>query len=70
MAELCLDCMNKYAMGNGKRLTEKDVTMSDDWCEGCCEWKLCVITIKKKHGWGRLKQKAEGHLRGFAIEKQ
>lgn len=55
MAELCLDCMNKYMMEKGKKLTEKDVTMSEDWCEGCCEWKPCVITIKKKNGWGRLK---------------
>lgn len=48
MAEFCLECMNKYLMEENNQLTEKDVTMSIDLCEGCGKWKPCVITIKNK----------------------
>lgn len=47
MAEFCLDCMNKYAVD--KKLTKKDVIMDIDLCEGCTEFKPCVIVIKEKN---------------------
>lgn len=46
MAEFCLDCMNKYAVD--KKLTKKDVIMDIDLCEGCGEYRSCVIVIKEK----------------------
>ena len=48
MAEFCLDCMNRLLMEADCQLTEKDVTMEVDLCEGCGKWKPCVITIKKE----------------------
>ena len=47
MAEYCLDCVNKYLMKEDNQLTEEEVTMDMDFCEGCGGWKLCVIRIKK-----------------------
>lgn len=47
MAELCLDCFNQCI--GGEKLTEKDVIMDIDLCEGCGEWKPCVIRIKEKN---------------------
>lgn len=49
MAEFCLECTNKYLMEENNQLTEEDVTMDMDFCEGCGEWKQCVITIKKRN---------------------
>ncbi len=45
MAEFCLECLNKHV---NEKLLEKDVTLSEDLCEECGEWKPCVIAIKKK----------------------
>ena len=44
MAEFCLDCFNKT---NGTKLTDKDVIMEDDFCEGCSKVKPCVMAIDK-----------------------
>ena len=43
MAEFCLDCYNKL---NGTNYRECDVTLDEDLdlCEGCGEWKPCVIS--------------------------
>ena len=43
MAELCLECFNKYC---NKTLTEKDVVMVETLCEGCAEYKPCVIRLR------------------------
>ena len=51
MAEFCLECFNKYEMNGKNKLTEKDVIMSNDFCEGCAEFKPCVIRIKKRTFW-------------------
>ena len=48
MAEFCIDCMNKYILSSGKKLTEKEAVTEPDLCEGCGEWKPCVIVIKKR----------------------
>lgn len=54
MAEFCLECVNK--LFSDEVLTEKDVIMSEDFCEGCGEWKPCVILIKEKKLFARIKQ--------------
>ena len=46
MAEFCLECFKK--IDGDKSLTEDDVILSDDLCEGCGEWKPCVIRVKDK----------------------
>ena len=45
MSEFCLECLNKYVE---KKLTEKDVKLSEDLYEECGEWKLRVIAITKR----------------------
>lgn len=42
-----MDCLNKYLMDNAVR--KRDVIMSEDLCEGCGEWKMCVSRIKMFH---------------------
>lgn len=48
MAEFCLECLNKYIMPENEQLTKEDVATDVDFCEGCGEWKECVISIKKE----------------------
>lgn len=48
MAEFCLDYVNNYFMGKKEKLTEDDVIMCEDFCEGCGEIKDCVIKTKEK----------------------
>ena len=45
MAEFCLDCFNRL---NDTKLTDKDVVLEEDFCEGCSQIKPCVIAIEKK----------------------
>lgn len=61
MAEFCLDCINKYMVGEGDKLSIGDVVTNIDLCEGCGEIKPCVTKVKrraqhklfgtKKHKW-------------------
>ncbi len=44
MAEFCFECFRK--IDGDKSLTENDVIMDMDLCEGCGEWKPCVIRVK------------------------
>lgn len=53
MAEFCLDCFNKYI--SDRAYTEKDVIMDFDLCEECEEWKLCVIKIRERSIFKRVK---------------
>ena len=53
LAEFCLDCMNE-TLDEHKKLTEKDVVLEWDLCEGCGKWKPCVIAIEKRDLWGLL----------------
>lgn len=44
MAEFCLGCYNKLFE---KELTDKDVELLVDLCEGCGEIKPTIVAIKK-----------------------
>lgn len=43
MAEFCLECLNKYIMPEDKPMKKKNAVFELDLCEGCGEWKPCVI---------------------------
>ena len=45
MAEFCLSCFNEM---NGTHYTKSEVWLEEDFCEGCAEWKLCVIELRPK----------------------
>ena len=55
MAEFCLDCYNKLF---DKNLSEKDVKLSPDICEGCREIKPSIVAIKKNPGFPGLIQQS------------
>ena len=44
MAEFCLECFNEQW---GKKLTEKEVKTVVCLCEGCAEYKPCVIKVRR-----------------------
>lgn len=44
MAEFCFACFKE--IDGDQTLTEDDVVMDIDLCEGCDEWKPCVIRVK------------------------
>ena len=48
MAEFCLKCFNELA---GTNYTEKEVWLDEDFCEGCGEWKPCVVDTRPKPFW-------------------
>ncbi len=43
MAEYCLRCLNKM---DGTHLSEKDVILLDDFCEGCGQVVPCVVRYR------------------------
>ncbi len=45
MAEMCLECLNKYDISEKTQLSEKDVSLEYDICEFCGKYKPCVISI-------------------------
>ena len=45
MAEFCLKCFNEL---NHTHYTEGEVWLEDDFCEGCAEWKPCVMELQPK----------------------
>ena len=45
MAEFCLDCFNRM---NGTHYKENQVWLEDCLCEGCAEWKPCVMQLYPK----------------------
>lgn len=57
MAEFCLDCFNQYV--SEEELTEEDVLLDFDLCEGCGEIKPCVVRLKKKSFWDIFKNKTK-----------
>ena len=44
MAEFCLKHFNEML---NKQYSEKDVKLSNDFCESCGEWTKCVVYIKE-----------------------
>jgi hypothetical protein len=54
MSEFCLTCLNKQF---NKKYSKKEVVFSPDFCEGCLQWKPCVISIRRKNGVKRFFEK-------------
>lgn len=45
MAEFCLDCFNEM---NGTHYTKSEVWLEEDFCEGCADWRPCVVELRPK----------------------
>ena len=45
MAEFCLKCFNEL---NDTNYTKSEVCLEEDFCEGCAEWKPCVMELYPK----------------------
>lgn len=45
MAEFCLKCFNEL---NDTNYTESEVWLEEDYCEGCVDWKPCVMELYPK----------------------
>ena len=45
MAEFCLSCFNEM---NDTHYDKSEVWLEEDFCEGCAEWKPCVIELRPK----------------------
>lgn len=43
MAEFCLKCFNQL---NGTHYTKGDVIVDYDLCEGCGEYKKCIVMFR------------------------
>lgn len=54
MAEFCIECFNRL---NDFELTERDVRLAVDLCEGCAEVKPCIMAIKNWKRRGETKSK-------------
>lgn len=46
MAEFCLDCENEALGPEFLPLDEGDVKLAMDWCEGCGEYKPCIVCYR------------------------
>ena len=53
MAEFCLDCFNKL---HGTEYQAKNVTLEDDFCEGCGVMKPCVVLLRPPSLFNRIRQ--------------
>ncbi len=63
MAEFCLSCLNKL---DGVQLTEADVILEDDFCEGCGKVVPCVVRYRsplEKVAW-KLRHRYDGNEKG------
>ena len=45
MAEFCLKCFNKL---NGTDYQISEVWLEEDFCEGCADWRPCVMKLRSK----------------------
>ena len=45
VAEFCLKCFNEL---NGTEYTASEVWLEEDFCEGCADWRPCVIGLRQK----------------------
>ena len=48
MAEFCLRCFNEYIKPENEYYKESDLIIDYDFCEGCAEWKMCVVGIRSR----------------------
>ena len=49
VAEFCLKCFNEMFRERNKRdLTEKEVRLETDLCEGCGQVRPCVMEVRKR----------------------
>ncbi len=56
MEYFCLDCYNERLIKNGKKpIEEKDAYLGWTFCEDCEEWLRCVIAVKSKGIFGKIK---------------
>lgn len=62
MAEFCLECLNKQIEDKKEYYDEKDMIMSFDFCEGCEEWKMCAVSLKRRY---RIKRALVRYLKGL-----
>ena len=45
MAEFCLKCFNEL---NGTNYQASEVWLEEDFCEGCADWRPCVVELRPK----------------------
>ena len=45
MAEFCLKCFNDF---NGTNYQTHEVWLEKDFCEGCADWRPCVVDLRPK----------------------
>lgn len=45
MAEFCLKCFNEM---NGTNYQANEVWLEEDFCEGCADWRPCVVELRPK----------------------
>ncbi len=56
MEYFCLDCYNEKLAQEGKKpFEEKDVYRDWTFCDVCEEWLECVIAVKSKNFFGKIK---------------
>lgn len=51
MAELCLKCFNEI---NNTDYKANEVWLEEDFCEGCADWRPCVMDLQPKPLFWRL----------------
>lgn len=51
MAEYCLECLNRI---HGTGFRKNEVVLMKDLCEGCGEFKPCVVSLRSPLGWERI----------------
>ena len=60
MAEFCLKCFNEL---NRTNYQAGEVWLEEDFCEGCADWRLCVIELRPKPLFWRLVDGVRGLFR-------
>lgn len=45
MAEFCLKCFNEL---NGTHYKPNQVWLEEDFCEGCADWRPCIVLLRPK----------------------
>jgi len=56
MEYFCLDCYNEKRIEKGKKpIEEKDAYLGWTFCDICEEWFPCVIAVKSKNIFGKIR---------------